>query len=579
MSLKWAILFISLLLSNIYANTAKISLASIDKEVLCKYEVNASSYYCNLDGSKIIIKSYGSFFSAVEVKASGEVKTHLVEKIENNGNVYYEADHSFPGIGSYGGLNPNSSEKTNVTAIEELSSLESIDNIVENVAFDMIGRPIKIPVSQEYENFLEEIKKSSSKRKEKILNSFYENNYDVKLSDGSLLQCKRKKDNRKKADVIQIERSMNRMIKCGLFSCGKDKSGNERLLISNYNYSMGAVEILTVGKEGILNTPFIKSIQSQKSKENLYFVSDEQLKLYENPGEMSYYGGVKPEIGLDEMIPEEFKGQDQYLRKMMYPNYESVMDDSLRACHDKDIEDYKKAKERVFEKLANAKVVQYISGSNSILNGQFINPTKVPSGACFKNGVYYNPKFIDDAKELESLGKPKTISKEKAKELFDMAKEMNDIAWKFKQDGCYARAHLMARRFEEKGIYVDKAWVKGDLIANGKDGSKVNWNFHVAPVVYVEDENGKVEKMVIDPSIHDKPVTAIHWAENLSERSKGGVVQTKFPFPSNSAFFSKTSLAITNSDPYLPYDKIGMSESDKMKMAEDTMIRYKGYSP
>jgi hypothetical protein len=111
---------------------------------------------------------------------------------------------------------------------------------------------------------------------------------------------------------------------------------------------------------------------------------------------------------------------------------------------------------------------------------------------------------------------------------------MDDIAWNYKQDGCYARAHLMARRFEAEGIRVDKAWIKGHL--NILDPQNpISWNFHVAPLVYVQMPNGKMEKMVIDPSLFDKPITLDEWDKKMVKGTHGESARTAFPFPVNSA--------------------------------------------
>ena len=103
------------------------------------------------------------------------------------------------------------------------------------------------------------------------------------------------------------------------------------------------------------------------------------------------------------------------------------------------------------------------------------------------------------------------------------------------------------------------------------------WNFHVAPVVYVEHDNGEIERVVIDPSVEDGPVTAMEWAKNLSSDVEERVNITQFPYPENSAEYLKNSLAFSNSDPYLPLESTESTEEQKMSMAHATMLEYKGY--
>ena len=151
---------------------------------------------------------------------------------------------------------------------------------------------------------------------------------------------------------------------------------------------------------------------------------------------------------------------------------------------------------------------------------------------------------------------------------------MEDIPWSFTQDGCFARAHLMARRFEAEGVRVDKAWLKGELYIPDSD-PLIEWKFHVAPMVYVEDGNGKVTRMIIDPSIFSKPVTVEEWDKKISKKTLRGSVLTAFPFPENAALLERASLSFSNSDPFLPKKDIDMTEEEKMEKAHSALNYFK----
>ncbi len=259
------------------------------------------------------------------------------------------------------------------------------------------------------------------------------------------------------------------------------------------------------------------------------------------------------------------------------PNYEIMLRDSGRLCKDDSWKSFNNALNAFEEKVTNAQLVQYITVVNNILTGYYLPLDQVPSGACNQDGVFYNPQAYGKTLPLSPTLNKQAISLDKAKELFEYSKNMIDIAWDYKQDGCYARAHLMARRFEAMGINVDKAWLKGELALKQDDGMLIEWNFHVAPVVYVENNEGKVEKFIIDPSTFDKPVKVSEWSEKLTKSNKRPQT-TRFPFPQNSSMFNRNSIAFSNSSPYLADDISNLSEDEKLRLANETMTRYLGYN-
>lgn len=104
------------------------------------------------------------------------------------------------------------------------------------------------------------------------------------------------------------------------------------------------------------------------------------------------------------------------------------------------------------------------------------------------------------------------VSEEKARELFDMLRTQPDIPFLYPQDGCYSRAHRMARLLEDRGIISAKIFVTGNLQIETDRSPEgyVGWNWHVAPAILVR-KNGVVIPMVIDPAIFSTPVTVSEW--------------------------------------------------------------------
>lgn len=107
-------------------------------------------------------------------------------------------------------------------------------------------------------------------------------------------------------------------------------------------------------------------------------------------------------------------------------------------------------------------------------------------------------------------------------DLFDQLADMDDIAFGYAKDGCYARAHIMCRRMIDADLTPSKAWSSdgledgSDLVVNCEDGSEVKWGWHVAPALPVILDDGSVIDMVFDPSLFDGPVSTEEWASIMN---------------------------------------------------------------
>lgn len=127
----------------------------------------------------------------------------------------------------------------------------------------------------------------------------------------------------------------------------------------------------------------------------------------------------------------------------------------------------------------------------------------------------------------------KAVSPERAKKLFDEAAAMKDIPWTFLEEGCIHRAHVLAKRLEDKGIFSEKVFA---IPNNGEDlviesdkarlGYTVCW-FHVANVVHVVGEDGARRRLVIDPAVADAPLPVEEWAKRM-HGAHGGALETFF---------------------------------------------------
>jgi len=153
----------------------------------------------------------------------------------------------------------------------------------------------------------------------------------------------------------------------------------------------------------------------------------------------------------------------------------------------------------------------------------------------------------------------RAVSVEQAQALFDTLAAAPDIPHDFVDDGCMFRAHVMAKRLEEAGVYSEKiirSPVGGDLRINSSKAALgfTLAMFHIAPVIYVRTAQGKIERRVIDPSLCKGPATEAEWASHM-ETVGGG--------PCTTSYASRFVL--------MPYDKDNPPDHWKADDLEDAL--------
>lgn len=84
----------------------------------------------------------------------------------------------------------------------------------------------------------------------------------------------------------------------------------------------------------------------------------------------------------------------------------------------------------------------------------------------------------------------------------------------FKSDGCYARAHEMAKIIAMNGYGCGKLFIyasSAPLAVTVSSFCCQQWSFHVAPLVRFKNASGVAEVRVFDPSLFSTPVTKDEW--------------------------------------------------------------------
>ena len=359
---------------------------------------------------------------------------------------------------------------------------------------------------------------------------------------------------------------------CGIYDCGKGQ-----FLFSDA--LTGTFDFVTIEKNGNWKFSSPESL-SEPAKDTIYRNSAvpspyASIESYLSAPQFAFF---KPAFSLEDKVPKELRqnGGELFKKRAEKPLSRNLYDEMISECDPKSVGEIKKSLDEYDQRILNVELAQYVVKVEDVLKGYFISPDRIPAGAICDENTYYQPDAFSEAKGINSHSVPRVVSEAEAQELFKKAQGMDDIAWGFKEDGCYARAHLMARRFEEMGYDVDKAWIKGDLVVQAGD-KKIEWNFHVAPVVYVRDKNGIAKPWIIDPSMMERAAPLEDWTGRMTSKSPGGTVRTTYPFPENAYMYKKAAVAISNSNPYLPDDKVFMSEAEKMDLANRTMREYKEY--
>ncbi|MET3127444.1 hypothetical protein ABID42_002559 [Arcicella rosea] len=113
---------------------------------------------------------------------------------------------------------------------------------------------------------------------------------------------------------------------------------------------------------------------------------------------------------------------------------------------------------------------------------------------------------------------------QKVVEAFNFLKNSSKIQFNYPQDNCHNRAEIMSMFLKKKNISHFKIWnfapskmtfFSSQMLEvpdknNFSPTGKIHWGFHVAPTVLAK-VNGKLDTLVLDPSLFDKPITYRKW--------------------------------------------------------------------
>jgi len=523
----------------------------------CFYESSPQSVLCRDDknpAKKIVVYQSQNGIVAFGNIEGSEVSTFEVTSIQDEGKIYYQ------------GVAKGFSKESHLP-----DRYRILDNVELALNPDRLAKLNAIPsysksFSTGFASFSVSLLEETRREREEVLRKLASDPKIVELENGSTLTCRKVNEVPKSKAVVDREKIEMATLGCGLSECSKGFFSKEKsYLVTGQNPGQDYSQLLKIENGNFVDETGIKNIKNSKGE------------ILHNRG-THFDKKLPPLFSPSELLPSNLSKSSDYFYSNMSGYGQQVAGPALSLCDPSALAELKVAHQNYQNKVKNAELVQYIGILNNQLTSGYIKNGITPNYSCRQDGVIYDIdayKYSLKNKATQNDTSDKAISIEEAKKLFDEARAMEEIAWNYGNDGCYARAHLMAKKFEEKGIYTEKAWVKGNLEYQAPD-AKISWNFHVAPVVLVKQADGKIGRYVIDPSVSSQPIPAEKWATNLAKQKTAKLERTEFPFPSNSMGYERVALAFTNSKPYSVDDDLEMTDFEKDHSATMTMRMYKG---
>lgn len=129
------------------------------------------------------------------------------------------------------------------------------------------------------------------------------------------------------------------------------------------------------------------------------------------------------------------------------------------------------------------------------------------------------------------------IAYKKAEKLYKKIAAMKNVSFKYTDNGCYARAHIVAEYLHTKGVKVGKICLKGEL---ENPLTKNSFIYHVAATLEVEEE-GVPTIYVVDPSFCRTLSSVENWVSLFNKVHKPIIIS--YPLPTYSQLFSPLLMA------------------------------------
>lgn len=140
-------------------------------------------------------------------------------------------------------------------------------------------------------------------------------------------------------------------------------------------------------------------------------------------------------------------------------------------------------------------------------------------------------------------------SYEEAQMIFNAFAARPDLPFKYTNNGCFSRTHVIACELFNQKIRTGKIWIAGDLWNPHVEDQA--WSYHVAPLIYTRNEKNELEIYVIDPAIHKNLLTIDEWLERYECTEAKRI---SFPIPATCELYEDVIVAFSSHEPMYPHE-------------------------
>lgn len=501
-------------------------------------KISTSIFHCGSTNHRVLVLKKNQANLVIEQKESSTPMVSLATKlIDNNVTVFDNAIFS------------NFSKEKILSKTERIENAKNVISLLKDV-----NDPWAIEFIRESEKNIQKLLPTSPRKVE------------IKTNSGEVFSCQQGQLKKEFEKINSQKGNYGFLATCDYYTCNSKNQNQVLAFIPSPRSLYRDAHFFKVnGEKTELHSSDFKIFDSNFSDDHPFFDIPKSNQL-------------KPEQSL--FVPKKYQTNSNAFEYLTNVDRANSFIEKEKYCEgNTDLLNLLKEKNSVtqtmIKDLEESELVQYLSMTDGKIISLIANANRVSEIGCKYEDMILSPAAWENVRYLQNLKlkkEEKYLTPTEVQELFIKASKMSDIPFNYKEEGCYARAHLMARRFEKMGIPTEKVWIKGSLTVPGTD---IGWNFHVAPVVSVKNEKGEIKKYVIDPSLTNNAVLLDDWIKKMGKIEKGDVVKTTYPFPSNVKDVQRVVVGISSSDVFLPqYDQY-MTEEDKMKKTMDALKEMK----
>jgi hypothetical protein len=423
-------------------------------QIKCE-QISKPIFHCNNDDNKVLVFKKNNGYVIIEQKGPNAPTFSLGIRLVNNNETLYENNSSF--------------------STYENGKIKSKTELIENSerVIDLL-KDIDDPWALDFIN--------ASEKNIKALRPLSPRKVEVKTSSGEAFSCIQGQLDKEIEKINSKKGKYGFLATCDYYSCEDKKQNKILAFIPSPN--------------SLYNDAHFFKLDGEKTERysngfNVYdsnFSDDfPSFNLPDNKNSLSTKSN-QSEIEKDLFVPKKYQTNSNAFKYLTDAGRVNSFKEKEKYCVGNEellnlIKEKNSITQKMIKDLEESELVQYLSMTDGKIISLIANASRANEIGCSYDDMILSPAAWEKVRYLQRLKVkegPKDLTPKEVQELFIKASKMSDIPFAYKEEGCYARAHLMARRFEKMGIPTEKVWIKGSLLVPGTD---IGWDFHVAPVV------------------------------------------------------------------------------------------------